>query len=177
MSRKNNNRVDDDAFALGADVESDVEAETNLSIEQEVFAKVKAKTRGLRPELMTGAAAMYDLSSYEGNYTAGGLLSARFVNNDESRIAILRNKGYDVPSAWSSQLKDLKVGNQILMLRPRQMHEDYLAHRRSLAAQIAGQEAPENSPAYDKVANHLIPGTSTHKQEDVRLPEDMLVAD
>jgi hypothetical protein len=174
MSRKSTSYNDSQPSTIG---EHEGEESEALSIEQEVFAKVHAKTKGLRPELMTGAAAMYDLSSYDGDYTAGGQLSARFVNNDESRIAILRNKGYDVPSAWSSRLKDLRIGNQVLMLRPRKMHEDYLNHRRSLAAQIAGNDSPTNSPVYDEMAQHVIKEQTGYDRQDVQLPEDMLVAD
>jgi hypothetical protein len=158
-------------------LEDSAEKPKTLTIQEEVFQRIQATTRGIRPELMTGAAAAYDINNYEGDYTAGGQLVARLVNADESRIAILKHKGYDVPSAWSSQLKDLRVGSQILMLRPRKLQEDYLKHRSQLAAQMAGAEAPHNSPAYEKVAGHIIPEASGHEQESIRMPDDVLVAD
>ena len=151
--------------------------DVEMTLEEEVIRKNGAKTKGIRPELMTGAAAMYDLSSYDEKYTAGGQLVGRFVNNDESRIAILKNKGYDVPSAWSSQLKDLRVGSQILMLRPKKLHEEYLNHRRSLAAQVSANDAPQNSPAYANFAQYAAPQHIENSSESLQLPGDVLVAD
>jgi len=146
-----------------------------LSVEEEIAAKIAAKSKGMRPELATGAAQMYDLRNYEGDYTAGGQLTARFVNKDDSRIAMMRNKGYDFPSEWSSQLKDLTVGSQVLMLRPKGLEETYQRTRRQLSNEIAGKSKMQDSPAWSDVAPHAF--DVAHTQQDIHIPEEVIVAD
>lgn len=148
-----------------------------MSVEEEIHSKIQAKSKGMRPELTTGAAAMYNINSYDGDYLGGGALVGRFVNNDESRIAILKTKGYDMPSAWSSRLKDLRVGSQVFMARPKQQHELYLESRRELTRQMSGTSSPQHSPDYANMAKHLIQEETGSTSVDVQVPGEYLVAD
>lgn len=135
-----------------------------MSIADEIASKISAKTRGFVPDLSLGAASMYDLSRYKGDYTAGGQLEGRFVNNEEARVDIMKNKGYDVPSAWSSRLKDLRHGGQVLMLRPKELGEKERAARQSMATQISTNSRPEYAPGYGEMAKHVSVSESSQAQ-------------
>lgn len=135
-----------------------------MSIADEIASKVAARSKGFVPDLAVGAASMYDISRYEGDYTAGGQLEGRFVNNEESRVDIMKNRGYDVPSAWSSRLKDLRHGGQILMLRPTDIGEKERAARRSMAHQLSTQSRPEYAPSYGSMKEHVTVSETSHEQ-------------
>jgi hypothetical protein len=134
--------------SLEADVAAEIE--TEVDIRSEVLAKIKAKTKAFNPALATGAANRYDLRSYDCDYTAGGALEGKFVNADESRLAIAKAEGYDVPSAWSSKLDDLKLGSQVLMLRPAELGAIKRKHDRQRAAELEAQTDLSNAPQFDK---------------------------
>lgn len=141
-----------------------------MSIADEIAAKIAAKSKGFKPDLAVGAASMYDMSRYPDDYSAGGQLEGRFVNKDEARVDIMKNKGYDVPSAWSSRFKDLQHGGQILMLRSKEVGEAERIARRAMATQISTNSRPEYAPSYGSMKEHV--SVAETSQEQITLDPD-----
>lgn len=92
-------------------------SDVNAKIRQEVANKIKS--RFMNVDAVHGRAAMFDIATHAPgiDYTAGGLLSTRWVNNTDANINAKRMKGYRMPSEVSSQFKDIVMGNMALMVR------------------------------------------------------------
>jgi hypothetical protein len=123
-------------------------AEKPKSLAERVKAKLEAESQSFKPTLLEGKAGMFDLKLYGQDYTAGGLLEARFVENRDERLSIVNAKGFRAPSHYDPELKDITQGGLKLMLRPK-VHGDI--ERRHLD-KINREQLASANPAYNAIA-------------------------
>lgn len=104
-------------------------AKKNEEIRNSIAAKVKSKSFKVADSF--GQSALFDIKTHSDlDYTAGGLLSPRWVKNDEGAIERRRIQGFYMPQELDANLKNISFGNLTLMLRTeenRLSHQDYLA--------------------------------------------------
>lgn len=87
------------------------------------------KTRFVKPDLTVGKAHLLNPSTHNGiDYTAGGQLAPRWVENKEGAIGQKLTKGFVFPETISPRLKNLTVGNLVLMVRPTAFQEQHQAN-------------------------------------------------
>jgi len=118
------------------------------TLAERVRAKLEAESQSFRPTLLEGKAGMFDLKLYGQDYTAGGLLEARFVENRDERLSIVHAKGYRSPSHYDPELKDITQGGLKLMLRPK-THGDIERHHldKIMREQLASANPVNNAEA------------------------------
>lgn len=118
----------------------------NAKIRADVRSKIKTKALGV--ESIAGRAAMFDTATHAPgvDYTAGGLLATRWVNNNEANIHAKRMKNFVRPSEVSSHMKDVAVGNMILMVRPQEAQADHNSQIEALNKGWEAQAKKKTSP-------------------------------
>lgn len=105
--------------------ETPAELSKNARIRADVASKIKSKFLGVSS--VNGRAEMLDPeSTHPGvDYTAGGLLYRYWATDNEANIHTKRMKGFMLPSEVSSELPDIRRGNQVLMVRSAQADKDF----------------------------------------------------
>lgn len=91
--------------------------DVNSQIRKDTEAKIKS--RFMEVDAVNGRAQMFDTNTHAPglDYTAGGLLTPRWVATNDANIGAKRLKGFVMPSEVSSLLKDITMGNMTLMVR------------------------------------------------------------
>lgn len=108
---------------LGEPEASDTVSDLNKEVAEAI------KTRFIKPDLTVGKAHLLNPSTHNGiDYTAGGQLAPRWVENKEGVIGQKMTKGFVFPETISPRLKNLTVGNLVLMVRPAAYQEQHQAN-------------------------------------------------
>jgi hypothetical protein len=92
---------------------------SDLTIEDEVAEAIKTKFTA--PDLTIGKNHFMDPKTHTGlDYTAGGRLHCRWVNNQPQNVLRHKQKGFVLPEEVSARLKNVEHGSLILMVRPKE---------------------------------------------------------
>lgn len=116
---------DGETEAAPEEIQTPAELSKNARIRADVAAKIKSKFLGVSS--VNGRAEMLDpASTHPGvDYTAGGLLYRYWATDNDSNIHAKRMKGFMMPSEVSSELPDIRRGNQVLMVRSSETDKDF----------------------------------------------------
>lgn len=99
----------------------------DLTIEDEVAEAIK--TKFTTPDLTVGKNHFMDPKTHTGlDYTAGGRLHCRWVNNQPQNILKHKQKGFVLPQDLSSRFKNVEHGSLVLMVRPKEYEEQHQAN-------------------------------------------------